>query len=54
VLPFVGLVPMALWVNGLSADTEGRHAAVRGAGLFGAVYFGVLFYWILGPCPELS
>ncbi|MEE2898692.1 MAG: apolipoprotein N-acyltransferase [Gemmatimonadota bacterium] len=47
VLPFVGLVPMALWVNGLSADAEGRHAAVRGAGLFGAVYFGVLFYWIL-------
>ena len=47
VLPFVGLVPLALWMEALEGDEEGRHAAMRGAMLFGAVYFGLLFYWIL-------
>ncbi|HSG50343.1 MAG TPA: hypothetical protein VLA43_21125, partial [Longimicrobiales bacterium] len=45
--PFIGLVPFALWMNGLAADREGRRAAVRGSLVFGAVYFGLLFYWIL-------
>lgn len=47
VLPFVGLIPMALWVHGLSPDREGRRAAVRGGLLFGLLYFGITFYWIL-------
>jgi len=45
--PFVGLVPFAIWVHALSPDAEGRRAAVRGSILFGAVYFGITFYWIL-------
>lgn len=45
--PFVGLVPFALWVHGLPPDAEGRAAAVRGSMLFGAIYFGIVFYWIL-------
>jgi len=45
--PFVGLVPFALWVHGLTPDAEGRRAAVRGSMLFGAIYFGIVFYWIL-------
>ena len=47
ILPFVGLVPMAVWVQGLPSGSEGRRAVVRGATVFGAVYFGILFYWIL-------
>jgi apolipoprotein N-acyltransferase len=43
----VGLVPFALWVHGLPADVDGRRAAVRGSLLFGALYFGIVFYWIL-------
>jgi apolipoprotein N-acyltransferase len=45
--PFVGLVPFALWVHALSPDAEGRQAAVRGSMVFGAIYFGLTFYWIL-------
>jgi apolipoprotein N-acyltransferase len=45
--PFVGLVPLALWIHGLPADEEGRGAAVRGSIVFGTVYFGIVFYWIL-------
>jgi apolipoprotein N-acyltransferase len=45
--PFVGLVPFALWIHGLSPDAAGRRAAVRGSIVFGAIYFGVVFYWIL-------
>jgi len=45
--PFVGLVPLALWLHALGGDAEGRRAAVRGCLLFGTVYFGILFYWIL-------
>lgn len=47
VLPFVGLVPLALFIQGLPGDREGRRAAVRGSLLFGTLYFGVVFYWIL-------
>lgn len=47
VLPFIGLVPFAVWVHALGPDREGRRAAMRGAGVFGAIYFGALFYWIL-------
>jgi apolipoprotein N-acyltransferase len=47
VLPFVGLVPFALWLHGLAPDGAGRRAAVRGSLVFGTVYFGILFYWIL-------
>ena len=47
VLPFVGLVPFALWVQGLSPVAEGLRAAVRGSLVFGAMYFGLVFYWIL-------
>jgi apolipoprotein N-acyltransferase len=45
--PFVGLVPFALWLHALPADAEGRRSAVRGSLVFGAVCFGMLFYWIL-------
>ncbi|HSG06788.1 MAG TPA: hypothetical protein VLA36_00420, partial [Longimicrobiales bacterium] len=45
--PFIGLVPFALWLEGLRSDSEGRRSAVRGSLVFGAVYFGLLFYWIL-------
>ncbi|MHB1194102.1 MAG: apolipoprotein N-acyltransferase [Longimicrobiales bacterium] len=47
VLPFVGLVPYAVWIQGLPPDREGRRAAVRGSLLFGALHFGLLLYWIL-------
>ncbi len=43
----MGLVPFALWMQGLSADREGRRSAVRGSILFGVIYFGIVFYWIL-------
>lgn len=46
-LPFVGLAPLALWIHGLPPGAEGRRAAVRGSLLFGTLYFGVVFYWIL-------
>jgi len=46
-LPFVGMVPLAIWVATLGPDREGRRAAVRGSMLFGLLYFGVVFYWIL-------
>jgi len=45
--PFVGLVPLVLWLRALAGDAEGRGAAMRGCLLFGAVYFGIIFYWIL-------
>lgn len=47
VLPFLGLVPFALFVYRLPPDAEGRRAAVRGGLLFGLIYFGIVFYWIL-------
>jgi len=47
ILPFIGLVPFALWVQSLNPDSEGRRAAVRGSLVFGSVYFGLVFYWIL-------
>ena len=43
----MGLVPYALWIQGCAPDGDGRRAAVRGSLVFGAVYFGILFYWIL-------
>lgn len=45
--PFVGLVPLALWLYALDPGVEGRGAAMRGSMLFGTIYFGILFYWIL-------
>jgi apolipoprotein N-acyltransferase len=47
ILPFVGLVPVALWIQALPPNAEGRRAAVRGSMVFGAIYFGSVFYWIL-------
>jgi len=47
VLPFVGLVPFALWLYGRTPDAAGRRSAVRGSLVFGTLYFGILFYWIL-------
>jgi apolipoprotein N-acyltransferase len=47
VLPFVGLIPFAVFVHGLAPGKEGRQAAVRGGLLFGLIYFGIVFYWIL-------
>ena len=44
--PFVGLVPLALWLNRLPGDVEGRRSAMRGCLLFGAVYAGITLYWI--------
>lgn len=46
-LPFVGLVPLVLWVHELTPDATGRQAARRGAVVFGTMYFGIVFYWIL-------
>lgn len=46
-LPFVGLVPFALWVADLPPGQEGREAARRGGVVFGTLYFGLVFYWIL-------
>jgi apolipoprotein N-acyltransferase len=45
--PFVGLVPFALWIHALEPGAGGRRAAVRGSMVFGTIYFGILFYWIL-------
>ncbi len=45
--PFVGLVPFVLWIHALPPDQEGRLAAIRGSTLFGLIYFGLIFYWIL-------
>lgn len=45
-LPFVGLVPLVLWVDGLPADGRGRREALSGGFLFGAVYFALLFHWV--------
>ena len=45
--PFVGLVPFALWIHALPPDAEGRRSAIRGSITFGAVHFGIVFYWIL-------
>lgn len=47
VLPFVGLVPLALWIHGQPAGKEGRRAVARGTAFFGLIYFGIVFYWIL-------
>ena len=47
ILPFVGLAPFALWIRALPGDSEGRQAARRGAVVFGTIYFGIVFYWIL-------
>lgn len=47
VLPFVGLVPLAVWMARLPAGVEGTEAAQRGALVFGTLYFGVVFYWVL-------
>jgi len=47
ILPFVGLVPYAVWIQRLPVDRAGRRAAVRGSLLFGLLHFGALFYWIL-------
>jgi apolipoprotein N-acyltransferase len=45
--PFVALVPLSLFVQGLAPDPAGRRAAVRGSLLFGLVLYGILFYWIV-------
>jgi len=47
VLPFVGLVPLVLWTRDLPAGREGRRAAQRGGLVFGTLYFGSVFYWVL-------
>lgn len=46
VLPFVALVPIALWLHDLPAEAKGAGAAARGGALFGAVHFGLVLYWI--------
>lgn len=45
-LPFVGLVPLVLWVAALPADDRGRREALSGGFLFGAVHFALLFHWV--------
>lgn len=47
VLPFVGLVPLAVWMHRLPPGSAGREAAQRGALVFGSLYFGLVFYWVL-------
>jgi len=46
VLPFVGLVPLTLWLSRLPGDRSGRAGALRGGFLFGVVYFGTLLHWL--------
>lgn len=45
-LPFVALVPLAVWLRGLPASRAGAGSAARGGALFGAVHFGLVLYWI--------
>jgi apolipoprotein N-acyltransferase len=47
VLPFVGLVPLVLWIHDLAPAPDGRRAAQRGGLVFGTLYFGSVFYWLL-------
>ncbi len=47
VLPFVGMVPLIVWLADLPAGREGRHAATRGGALFATIYFGLVNYWLL-------
>jgi apolipoprotein N-acyltransferase len=47
VLPFVGLVPLAVWMSGLPDGPEGAGSARRGAALFGFLYFGLMLHWVL-------
>ena len=55
ILPFVGLVPMAVWVHGLPSGGEGRRAAVRGSMVFGVTWVWELLHRILPiPAPFLT
>ena len=47
IVPFVGLVPLVVWLERLPPDSGGAAAARRGATWFGVLYFSLLFYWIL-------
>ena len=57
-LPFVALVPLALWAAGLPGGAPGRGDALRGGFLFGAVHFGILFHWVplalVGPGADVE
>ncbi|MBI4521661.1 MAG: apolipoprotein N-acyltransferase [Gemmatimonadetes bacterium] len=44
--PFVALVPFAVFLYGLPPGGEGTRAALRSGFYMGAVYFGLLVYWI--------
>ncbi|MGH7541905.1 MAG: hypothetical protein ACRELC_12980, partial [Gemmatimonadota bacterium] len=44
---FVGLVPFALWLEGLPPGAEGRSEARRGGFFLGLVYYALVFYWLL-------
>lgn len=44
--PFVALVPFAVFLYGLPPGGDGARAALRSGAYMGAVYFGLLVYWI--------
>jgi apolipoprotein N-acyltransferase len=44
---FVALVPLLVFIGEQDATHEGRWRATRGALLTGAVYFGLLLYWLV-------
>ena len=46
VVPFVGLVPFALFVAGRDGGRAGASSARRGGAVFAAVHFGAVLYWI--------
>ncbi len=47
VIPFVALVPLIIWIEGLPAGAEGNRQARRGGFFFGLIYFTLVFYWLL-------
>ena len=45
--PFVALVPLLVFIEARSPDEDGRWAAARAGFWAGAVYFGILLYWLI-------
>ncbi len=54
VLPFVGLVPIALWVASRPADAAGRASVRRGVALFAVVYHGAVLHWLAFALASLT
>lgn len=46
VLPFLALVPLALFVVAREAGSDGAASAARGGALFALVHFGLVLHWL--------